>query len=88
MRGFDRKSLSEFDGSNGKPAYAAYKERVFDVTPSRLWKDGVHQRRHRAGEDLTDDVELAPHGDEVFGRFRQVGVLVEGGSEEVGADST
>ena len=32
-------------------------------------------RRHRAGTDLTTDIQAAPHGPEVLDRFSQVGLL-------------
>ncbi len=72
---FDEKSLSEFSGLNGKPLYVAHGGRVYDVTGSRLWKGGLHMRRHRAGRDLSADIHAAPHGPEVLERYPQVGVL-------------
>lgn len=38
-------------------------------------KDGSHQVFHRAGVDLTEALERAPHGDDVLERFPVVGVL-------------
>ncbi len=75
MKEFDLNTLAEFDGTDGKPAYVAVQGKVYDVTRSKLWKDGTHQRRHRAGEDLTDDLEGAPHKPDVLLRFPQVGVV-------------
>ena len=76
MKEFDLNGLAEFDGSNGKPVYIAYQGKVYDVTRSKLWKGGIHQKRHHAGENLTDDIEDAPHEPDVLGRFPQVGILV------------
>ncbi|HYQ48314.1 MAG TPA: cytochrome b5 domain-containing protein, partial [Thermodesulfovibrionales bacterium] len=56
--------LSHFDGKEGRPAYIAYEGRVYDVTMSRLWKDGGHARKHLAGGDLTAALKTAPHGAE------------------------
>ncbi len=75
MQEFDLKTLAQFDGTQGKPVYIVFKGKVFDVSNSRLWKGGMHQKRHHAGEDLTDDLEQAPHGEEVFKRYPQVGTL-------------
>jgi predicted heme/steroid binding protein len=75
MQEFDLKTLAEFDGSNGKPIYVAHQGKVYDVSRSKLWKDGAHQKRHHAGEDLTEDMESAPHKPDLLLRFPQVGVL-------------
>lgn len=75
MKEFDLKALAEFDGTNGKPIYVAANGKVYDVTRSRLWKDGTHQKRHHAGEDLTEDLEAAPHKLDVLQRFPQVGII-------------
>ena len=75
-RKFTLKELDEYDGKGGKPAYIAYKGKVYDVSESSLWLDGDHLGMHQAGKDLTEDMELAPHGDEVLERAKLIGVLV------------
>jgi len=75
MREFDENELASYDGQNGKPAYIAYKGKIYDVSDSFLWKDGKHQVIHRAGRDLTDAFQKAPHGEEVLKRFPVVGIL-------------
>jgi len=75
MREFDRAELEQFDGKDGKPAYILHRGRVFDVSASKLWRGGSHMRRHHAGRDLTADFQAAPHGEEVLGRYPQVGIL-------------
>ena len=75
MKEFDEKQLSEYTGQNGKPVYIAYKGKVYDVSQSKLWRTGFHMKRHHAGEDLTADIQAAPHGIEVFEKFPQVGIL-------------
>jgi predicted heme/steroid binding protein len=67
--------LSAFDGTQGKPAYIAYKDWVIDVSHSVRWKGGVHMARHHAGRDLTDEFKNAPHELEVLKRYPQIGVL-------------
>lgn len=69
---FDRETLRQFDGSDGKPIYTAYQGKVYDVTESPLFADGEHFE-HFAGVDLTDAMEDAPHGEEVLGKFPVVG---------------
>jgi len=75
--------LEKYDGLDGRPAYVAYAGRVYDVSDSKLWREGTHQRRHQAGADLTAALAGAPHAETVLARVPQVGVL-----EEVTADAT
>jgi predicted heme/steroid binding protein/uncharacterized membrane protein len=67
--------LAAYNGQAGQPAYIAYKGRVFDVTGSRLWPNGLHMMRHQAGKDLTDEFKNAPHNVDVLDRYPQVGTL-------------
>jgi uncharacterized membrane protein len=39
--------------------------------------------RHPAGKDLTGEISAAPHGEEVFERYPQAGILKKGPSEEL-----
>jgi predicted heme/steroid binding protein len=75
MKEFTKEELAHYNGRNGSPAYVAYKGHVYDVSCSFLWKDGIHQVLHNAGMDLTDAMEQAPHGGDVFGKFPLVGTL-------------
>jgi len=68
--------LEENNGKNGKPAYFAYKGKVYDVSESSFWLDGDHLGMHQAGKDLTEELEIAPHKEENFQRVRLVGELV------------
>ena len=75
MQEFDLEQVAQFNGKDGKPVYIVHEGRVFDVSGSKLWKGGVHMRRHNAGKDLSTDFGAAPHGTEVFDRCPQVGVV-------------
>ncbi len=75
MREFTLDELKQYDGREGRPAYVAYKGIVYDVTESAMWVDGDHEGMHRAGADLTDAHEDAPH-DEHIVEFPEVGKLV------------
>jgi predicted heme/steroid binding protein/uncharacterized membrane protein len=75
MKSFSREELAKYNGQNGQPVYIAHKGNVYDVSESKLWKDGLHMRRHNAGADLTTDIQAAPHDTEVLSRYPQVGRL-------------
>lgn len=70
--------LSSKDGKDGRPAWVAINGQVFDVSQSRLWKNGEHMKRHLAGLDLSDQIKASPHGLEVLGResVKKIGTLV------------
>jgi predicted heme/steroid binding protein len=76
-RKFTLEELKNYDGKDGRPAYMAYKGKVYDVTDDFLWIGGDHQGEHAAGRDLTEEIALAPHGDDVVERVKLVGVLVK-----------
>ncbi len=72
--------LSQFDGKAGQPAYIAYKGIIYDVTKSKLWKNGSHVMKHTAGNDLTDMLDnAAPHGEDKIHIMPQVGNLLAKG---------
>ena len=77
LRRFTKRELQGFIGEEGKPVYVAFKEKVYDVSNSRLWTNGTHQGRHSAGKDLTESILNAPHNEEVLMKFPVVGELVE-----------
>ncbi|MBN1223252.1 MAG: CopD family protein [Candidatus Aminicenantes bacterium] len=68
--------LKAFDGIEGHAAYFAFRDRVYDVTKSGFWKAGLHFGRHRAGEDLTEFLDQAPHGQEKISPMPQVGEFI------------
>lgn len=75
MKEFTEEELAQYNGKNGNPVYVVYKGKVYDLSASFLWKDGTHQVLHRAGVDLTDALEQAPHGGDVLEKFPVVGAL-------------
>ena len=72
---FTLEELKKYDGKQGRPAYIAFKGKVYDVTDDYLWVDGDHQGEHAAGIDLTAQIATAPHGEENLERVKQIGVL-------------
>jgi predicted heme/steroid binding protein len=75
-RKFTLEELKKYDGKEGRPAYIACKEKVYDVTDDFLWIDGEHQGEHTAGRDLTEEMQLAPHMEDVLERVKLIGILI------------
>lgn len=65
--------LANFDGREGRSAYIAVHNVIYDVSNSQLWKDGQHEGIHQAGQDLTEELKSAPHVRTVVERFPVVG---------------
>lgn len=82
LRKFTIEELKQYNGADGQPAYIGYKDRVIDVSNSKMWRNGNHMRRHQAGEDLTAEIGDAPHDIDVLDRYPQVGTLVREEAEE------
>jgi len=72
---FTRAELEEYDGRDGGEAFVAYRGKVYDVTDSTMWVDGGHEAEHEAGRDLTEEMDEAPHGEDVMDEFPVVGLL-------------
>lgn len=70
-----RAELAAGNGAQGGPVYIAHQGRVIDVSDSPLWQGGLHMDLHRAGQDLTAEIQEAPHGLEVLELYPQVGVI-------------
>jgi predicted heme/steroid binding protein/uncharacterized membrane protein len=77
-----RANLKSFDGTEGRPAYVLYENRIYDVSESLKWKGGRHFGKHAAGLDLTDALKGAPHGAEVLERVQYVGSISEKGQAD------
>lgn len=75
--------LHSFDGKEGRPAFIAYKGRIYDVTRSKLWRgrDGSHAKKHLAAHDLTNALKTAPHGEDKIFPLPAVGKLIEEGAK-------
>ena len=72
--------LRAFDGKDGRKALVAVEGTVYDVTGSRLWKNGKHTR-HLSGDDMTEMIKQAPHGPEKLEAFPKAGRLVAAGAK-------
>jgi len=75
LKKFTLEELAKYDGKEGRPAYIAYKGKVYDMSESWLWEDGGHQGLHEAGKDLTAEMEDAPHEEDNIFDMPVVGEL-------------
>ncbi len=75
MKQLKKHQLALFNGQDKAKIYVAWKGTIYDVTQSRLWKNGQHYE-HWAGQDLTEELANAPHAEEVFEAFKIVGQLI------------
>lgn len=66
--------LSLRNGQDKEQVWVAYKALIYDVTKSKLWRDGKHYE-HWAGQDLTAELKDAPHTANVFDKFTPIGRL-------------
>jgi predicted heme/steroid binding protein len=71
---YTRAQLALRNGSDRDEIWCAFRGLIYDVSASRLWRNGKHYE-HWAGQDLTDELPDAPHGDWVFQKFPAVGRL-------------
>ncbi len=62
------------NGQDRDEIWIAYKGVIYDVTTSKMWREGLHYG-NMAGQDLTKEFEEAPHGEYVFNRYPVVGKL-------------
>lgn len=59
---FTVEALSTFDGMDGRLAYIAIDNSVYDVTEVSFWKSGIHNG-FPAGKDYSAEIEnISPHG--------------------------
>ncbi|MFU1857028.1 cytochrome b5 domain-containing protein [Sphingobacterium sp. NGMCC 1.201703] len=71
---YSKSQLALRNGQDKPQVWIAYKGYIYDVSDSRLWKNGMHYE-HWAGQDLTEELKDAPHSDSVFSRFPVIGTL-------------
>lgn len=74
-RQITKTQLSLRNGNDKPEIWVAYKGLVYDVTKSKLWRDGKHYE-HWAGQDLTKEMKDAPHTPFVFDKFEIIGDLI------------
>lgn len=72
---YTHQQLALRNGQDREEIWVAYKGKIYDVSKSRLWRDGKHYE-HWAGQDLTPELTDAPHTEKVFDKFEVIGELI------------
>ncbi|POY34975.1 cytochrome b5 [Solitalea longa] len=75
LQAYTRSQLALRNGQDKPQIWVAYKGLIYEVTESRLWRNGKHYE-HWAGQDLTEELKDAPHSENVFEKFKIVGRLL------------
>lgn len=71
---YSRAQLALRNGQDKPEVWIAYLGLIYEVSSSRLWKNGKHYE-HWAGQDLTNELKDAPHTEKVFEKFKAIGRL-------------
>lgn len=76
MKTYTVSQLALRNGQDKEEVWCAYQGKIYDVTKSKLWRNGKHYE-HWAGQDLTKEMGDAPHNENVFDKFDVVGILTQ-----------
>jgi predicted heme/steroid binding protein len=71
---FTLEELAQYDGSNGKPSYAAIDGIVYDLSKVSTWSSGKHFGGNTAGKDLSAQFKSC-HRMITLNNIPKVGVL-------------
>ena len=74
MKEYTIQQLALRNGQEKEEIWVAYLGLIYDVTRSKLWRNGKHYE-HWAGQDLTIEMSDAPHTKFVFDKFEVIGKL-------------
>lgn len=73
---YSRSELAQRNGVDRDEIWVAFQGDIYDVSDSRLWRNGQHYE-HWAGQDLTEElIRDAPHTNQVLAKFEVVGKLL------------
>ncbi len=72
---YTKSQLALRNGQDKPEIWVAFEGKIYDVSHSRLWRNGRHYE-HWAGQDLSQELQNdAPHTHSVFEKFEVVGIL-------------
>lgn len=73
---YTKSQLALRNGQDKPEIWVAFEGKIYDVSGSRLWRNGKHYE-HWAGQDLSQELQNdAPHTHSVLEKFEVVGILV------------
>ena len=70
-----KEELARHDGKDGRKAYVAINDVIYDLSDSPLWQNGEHREGQQAGRDLTKELRKARHVQSVLEKFPVVAYL-------------
>ena len=73
---FTLEELSQYTGGNGKPAYVAIEDIVYDISNSKAWGGGTHFELI-AGQDLTSEFNSCHGIIDILTNAPKVGILID-----------
>lgn len=71
---YTKSQLALRNGIDREEIWCAFEGRIYELNKSRMWRGGKHYE-HWAGQDLTSEMSDAPHNENVFDKFKIVGLL-------------
>lgn len=71
---YNKAQLALRNGQDRPEIWVAYQGYIYDMSQSRLWKNGKHYE-HWAGQDLSQELGDAPHTAAVFEKFEAIAKL-------------
>ncbi len=74
MKEITRSQLALCNGQDREEVWVAYRGYIYDLSKSPKWLHGRHYT-HWAGQDLTKELQDAPHSQRVLQRFQIVAKL-------------
>ena len=67
--------LAYYDGTNGKPAWIAVFDKIYNVTNETAWRNGVHRGIAMGGTDATSFFQSSPHSLSILNSMSHIGWL-------------
>ena len=76
IKSYTKSQLALRNGQDKEEIWCSYEGKIYDLSNSGMWRAGRHHE-HWAGQDLTNELDDAPHDVSVFDRHQIVGVLTD-----------
>lgn len=76
LKKYTKAQLALRNGQDKELIWVSVNGNIYDVTASKLWRDGKHYE-HWAGQELIGELADAPHTQEVLKKFSVIGTLID-----------